>query len=94
MGGSLVDYKGHNPMEAARLGIKVLHGKYTSNHKEAYDLLKKIKVSKKINNAQDALIFIKTHKTTNEKTQKTKKQLNNIGKTILSSNFKETCKYI
>jgi len=94
LGGSLVDYKGHNPMEAARLGIKVLHGKYTSNHKEAYDLLKKIKVSKKINNTRDALIFIKTPKITKEKTQKIKKKLNNIGKTILSSNFKEICKYI
>ena len=94
LGGSLVDFRGHNPMEAARLGIKVLHGKYTSNHKEAYDVLKKIKVSKKINNTRDALIFIKTVKITKEKTQKTKKQLNNIGKIILSSNFKEICKYI
>ena len=94
LGGSLVDYKGHNPMEAARLGVKVLHGKYTSNHKEAYNLLKKINVSKKIYNTRDALAFIKTPKITKKKTQKTKKQLNNIGKIILSSNFKEICKYL
>ena len=48
LGGSIVDFKGHNPMEAARLGLKVIHGKYISNHKEAYDLLKKIKISKKL----------------------------------------------
>ena len=48
LGGSLVDYKGHNPMEAARLGIKILHGRHISNHKEAYELLKRINVSKKL----------------------------------------------
>jgi len=94
LGGSLVDYKGHNPMEAARLGIKILHGRYVSNHKEAYDLLKKINVSKKINNTREALFIIKNDKNTKKKSQKTKRQLNSIGKNILSSNFKETCKYI
>ena len=81
-------------MEAARLGVKVIHGKYISNHKEAYELLKKIKVSKKINSLRDALIFIKKIKKTNKKSQKAKKQLIKIGKIILSNNYKETCKYI
>ena len=94
LGGSLVNYKGHNPMEAARLGIKILHGKYISNHKEAYNLLKKINVSKKINNSREALFFIKANSHKKIKSQKTTKQLNKIGKTILSSNFRETCKYI
>ncbi len=91
LGGSLVDYKGHNPMEAARLGIKILHGKHISNHKEAYELLKRINISKKINNISEALFFIKT---SIYKNKKAKKQLNKIGKTILLSNFKETCRYI
>ena len=81
-------------MEAARLGIKILHGKYISNHKEAYNLLKKINVSKKINNSREALFFIKANSHKKIKSQKTTKQLNKIGKTILSSNFRETCKYI
>ena len=94
LGGSLVDYKGHNPMEAARLGIKILHGKHISNHKEAYKLLKRINISKKINNIREALFFIKTNIYKNKKSKKIKKQLNKIGKTILLSNFKETCRYI
>jgi len=91
LGGSLVDYKGHNPMEAARLGIKILHGRHISNHKEAYELLKRINISKKINNISEALFFIKT---SIYKNKKAKKQLNKIGKTILLSNFKEICRYI
>ena len=94
LGGSLVDYKGHNPMEAARLGIKILHGRHISNHKEAYKLLKRINISKKINNIREALFFIKTNIYKNKKSKKIKKQLNKIGKTILLSNFKETCRYI
>ena len=94
LGGSLVDYKGHNPMEAARLGIKVFHGKYISNHKEAFKLLEKIKASKKINNIREASIFIKKYRNTIKQSNKTKKQLNKIGKIILSNNYKETCKYI
>ena len=94
LGGSLVDYKGHNPMEAARLGIKILHGRHISNHKEAYELLKRINVSKKINNIKEAILFIKKNIYKNKKSKKTKKQLNKIGKTILLSNFKETCRYI
>ena len=93
LGGSMVDFKGHNPMEAARLGVKVIHGKYISNHKEAYDLLRRNKVSKKIKNLREALIFIKNLKNKN-KSLKTKKKLNKIGKIILSNNYKETCKYI
>ena len=93
LGGSMVDFKGHNPMEAARLGLKVMHGKYISNHKEAYDLLKKIKVSKKINSLREALIFIKNSKNKN-KSHKAKTKLNKIGKTILSNNYREICKYI
>ena len=89
----MVDFKGHNPMEAARLGLKVMHGKYISNHKEAYDLLKKIKVSKKINSLREALIFIKNSKNKN-KSHKAKTKLNKIGKTILSNNYREICKYI
>ena len=93
LGGSIVDFKGHNPMEAARLGLKVIHGKYISNHKEAYDLLKKIKISKKINSLRDALFFIKNSKNKNI-SHNAKIKLNKIGKNILLNNYKETCKYI
>jgi len=93
LGGSIVDFKGHNPMEAARLGLKVIHGKYISNHKEAYDLLKKIKISKKINSLREALFFIKNSKNNNI-SHKAKIKLNKIGKNILLNNYKETCKYI
>ena len=94
LGGSLVDYKGHNPMEAARLGLKVIHGKYISNHLESYEILKKIKISKKINNVREALNFIKASTKNKSNSKKARRKLIKIGKIILSNNFKETCKYI
>ncbi len=40
VGGSLVKWGGHNPMEPARLHNAVLSGKYVHNFQETYDLLK------------------------------------------------------
>ncbi len=48
MGGSLVARGGQNPLEPSRLGCKIVHGPNTNNFKDIYNLLKKLKISKKV----------------------------------------------
>ena len=57
MGGSLINHGGQNPLEAARFGCKIVHGKYIDNFKKVYSLLKINKQSTKIK-SQRQLDFI------------------------------------
>ena len=45
LGGSIINHGGQNPLEAARFGCNILHGKNVSNFKEIYDFLIKNKIS-------------------------------------------------
>ena len=45
LGGSIINHGGQNPLEAARFGCNILHGKNVSNFKEIYDFLSKNKIS-------------------------------------------------
>ena len=45
----MINHGGQNPLEAARFGCKILHGKYIHNFTEIYSLLKRAKQSEKIN---------------------------------------------
>ena len=50
LGGSIINKRGgQNPLEAARLGSKILHGPNTDNFKDVYKYLKLLNISKKIN---------------------------------------------
>ena len=40
VGGSIIKHGGQNPLEAARFGCNILHGKNISNFREIYDFLK------------------------------------------------------
>ena len=53
VGGSLVKWGGHNPMEPARLHNAVLSGKYVHNFQETYDLLVKEKSVVMVNDEKD-----------------------------------------
>ena len=46
LGGSIINRGGQNPLEAARYGAKILHGRNTDNFKDVYKLLKSLKVSR------------------------------------------------
>ena len=93
MGGSIVKHGGQNPLEPARFGCKILHGKNIENFKEVYSLLNKINISHKIKNKTDAISKI------TEMTKKKYNPVNNIskinflGKQILLDNKKELIKY-
>ena len=53
LGGSLTNRGGQNPLEAARYGAKILHGKNIKNFKDIYKYLKKLNFSKTVSNPQD-----------------------------------------
>ena len=44
VGGSIIKHGGQNPIEASRLGCKILHGPNVSNFKEIYELLKSLMI--------------------------------------------------
>ena len=47
---SLEEVGGQNPIDPARLGCKIYHGKYIYNFKETYEFLKKKNISRSISN--------------------------------------------
>ena len=94
LGGSMIKRGGQNPLEAARTGCKVIHGTHVDNFKEIYDFLKKINISYKIRNINDAKLIITKNLNTNFKYSKNIKKLNLIGKKILNNNYSEIIKYI
>ena len=59
VGGSLIKWGGHNPMEPARLHNVVLSGKYVHNFQETYDLLKSEKSVVMVNDEKDFASKIK-----------------------------------
>ena len=89
LGGSLINHGGQNPLEAARFGCNILHGPNVSNFHEIYRFLKKIKISKKINNQSQMTNHLTKFLSKKIKTEKTKQKLNKIGQKILKSTYKE-----
>ena len=84
LGGSIIKRGGQNPLEAARLGSRVLHGSHTDNFKDVYKLLKKFKISKKISSSSDlasSIIF--------KKNKKNGQKIKNIGEKILKKTINE-----
>ena len=94
LGGSLIKHGGQNPLEAARLGCKVIHGPHIYNFTEVYNLLNKIKISSKITNINQAKLEILKIINSKSNLDKNFKKLNKLGKKILFHNMKEIKKYI
>ncbi len=94
LGGSLVSKGGQNPLEALKFGCNILHGNYTFNFKDVYKMLRKEKLSLKVNNSKDlekkALHLLKNKKNNFNKIRKLKK----IGDLILKKNLNELRKII
>ncbi len=89
LGGSIIRRGGQNPLEAARFGAKILHGRYIENFKDVYKLLKHLKISKKINTPKQVAssIIFKKNKNIGIK-------IKNIGENILKKTIKELDKII
>ena len=94
LGGSLVNHGGQNPLEAARLGCKVIHGSSISNFEEVYNLLKNYNITFKIKNEAQAAQLINIALKKKISKNLNMKRLNFLGKKILSKNYSAIRKYI
>ena len=94
LGGSLIQHGGQNPLEAARLGCKVIHGPNIDNFLEVYNLLNKNNISLKIRTINHAKNVIKKNLSNKFSSKKIIKKLNSIGNEVLFKNQKEINKYI
>ena len=94
LGGSLIRHGGQNPLEAARLGCKIIHGPYINNFLEVYDLLNEIKISSKIRTLRQAKNIINKNLNNKFNSKQIVKKINSIGNEALVKNQKEISKYI
>jgi len=93
MGKSIHAYGGQNPIEAARLGNRIIHGPNIENFIEVYHFLKKHGISTKIKTCKDLeKLVVKFNRKKNYSNQIIKK-LAYTGKQILLNNEKEINKY-
>ena len=94
LGGSLIKHGGQNPLEAARIGCKVIHGPNISNFLEVYNLLNKNNISSKIKTTKQARSIIQKNLSIKSSSKKIIKKLSSIGNEVLFKNQKEINKYI
>ena len=93
IGKSIFAYGGQNPIEAARLGNRIIHGPNIENFIEVYDFLEKQGISTKIKTYKDLeKLVVKFNRKKNYSNQIIKK-LAYTGKQILLNNEKEINKY-
>jgi 3-deoxy-D-manno-octulosonic-acid transferase len=90
LGGSIINHGGQNPLEAARFGCNILHGKNISNFKEIYEFLKKNRISHLVNTKlelEKKLDILISNKGSSSKTIRYK--ISHIGEKILKDTQKE-----
>ena len=92
---SLIKDGGQNPIEPARLGCKILHGPYVSNFAETYEYLRKLGITKEINNSNElSLSLVEEFKEDKAKNQEIAAKIENYGQNILNNVIMELKKYI
>ena len=90
LGGSIINHGGQNPLEAARFGCNILHGKNVSNFEEIYKFLDKNSISHSVKTKlelEKKLNVFLLNKNSPSKTIRYK--INHIGKKILQNTQKE-----
>ncbi len=92
LGGSLIPHGGQNPLEPAREGNYILHGRNVDNFKEIYKMLKNLRIASKIKSVEKMKDII-LKKINFRQKKAINKKLNNIGTYVLSKNFSEINKY-
>ncbi|MBC8302391.1 MAG: 3-deoxy-D-manno-octulosonic acid transferase [Pelagibacterales bacterium] len=93
MGKSIYAYGGQNPIEAARLGNRIIHGPNIENFIEVYDFLGKQGISTKINSYKSLENLIVKFDKKKNYSQQIIKKLAYTGNQILLNNEKEINKY-
>jgi 3-deoxy-D-manno-octulosonic-acid transferase len=93
MGKSMHGYGGQNPIEAARLGNRIIHGPNIENFIEVYGFLKKQGISTKIKSFKDLENLVIKFGRKKNYSQQIIKKLAYTGNQILLNNEKEINKY-
>mgnify|MGYP003952971827 CR=1 FL=1 len=93
MGKSIYAYGGQNPIEAARLGNKIIHGPNIENFLEVYAFLAKQRISTKIKSYKNLENLIVKFDKKKNYSQQIIKKLTYIGNQVLLNNEKEINKY-
>ena len=93
MGKSIYAYGGQNPIEAARLGNRIIHGPNIENFLEVYDFLGKQGISTKIKSYKDLENLVVKFDKKKNYSQQIIKKLAYTGNQILLNNEKEINKY-
>jgi 3-deoxy-D-manno-octulosonic-acid transferase len=92
---SLIKDGGQNPIEPARLGCKILHGPYVSNFTETYNYLKKLGITKEVNDSNKlSLSLIEELQKDKPKNHEIALKIENYGQNILNNVIMELKKYI
>lgn len=94
IGGSMIEHGGQNPLEAARFGLKILHGKHIGNFYEIYSLLKKNGQSQKINTKKHFIQLVLNSILNGKKKNLLSKKLKKINLQILNKTEKEINTFI
>ena len=94
MGKSISANGGQNPLEAARLGIKIIHGPNIENFEEVYKMLKHLGISTQISSYGQLENQISRFNRKKNYSKKIIKKLAYKGEVILNNNEKEINKYL
>ena len=90
LGGSILNHGGQNPLEAARFGCNILHGKNVSNFKEIYKFLKNQNITFEINKTKNMIKTLDKLFSSKKNFKKDiKSKINFMGKKILKNTLKE-----
>ncbi len=93
MGKSIYAHGGQNPLEAARLGNRIVCGPNIENFVEVYDFLEKVGISTKIKSYKDLENLVVKFDRKKNYSQQIIKKLAYTGNQILLNNEKEINKY-
>ncbi len=93
LGGSLISHGGQNPLESAREGNYILYGPHVENFKEVYEMLEKLKITKRVNSIKDMKSVIR-QKINFLQGNTVSKKLKYLGDNVLNKNLNEIKKFI
>jgi 3-deoxy-D-manno-octulosonic-acid transferase len=90
LGGSIINHGGQNPLEAARFGCNILHGKNVKNFEEIYKFLKNQNITFKISQTENMVKALNSLLKSKKNLKKNiKNKINFMGKRILKNTLRE-----
>ncbi len=93
LGGSLIPHGGQNPLESARKGNYILYGPHVENFKEVYEMLDKLKITRRVNSIKNMKSVVR-QKINFLQGNTVNKKLKYLGDKILNKNLYEIKKFI